>query len=200
MQRSRSEREPRSATTVGLLSGFGAYGLWGLFPAFFGLLSFAGSVEILAHRIVWTLLLMLVVLAVGGRLGSLRGLGGRTWGIVALSSGFISINWGMYIYAVSSDRVVEAALGYFINPLVSVLLGVVFFKERLNRLQVIAVILAVTAVVVMTVATDVPRDRVDPRVLVRAVRRDEEDGPTSTRGRPSPRRGSSVRRSRWATW
>ncbi|GGG05702.1 putative RarD protein [Rhodococcoides trifolii] len=144
-------REPRSAGSVGLLSGVGAYGLWGLFPAFFGLLTFAGPVEILAHRIVWTLVLMLLVSAVTGRLGTLRGLGGRTWGLVALASAFISVNWGVYIYAVLSGHVVEAALGYFINPLVSVLLGVVFFRERLSRLQVAAVVLAAIAVVVLTV-------------------------------------------------
>jgi chloramphenicol-sensitive protein RarD len=146
-----SKKEPRSAGSVGLLSGVGAYGMWGLFPAFFGLLSFAGPVEILAHRVLWTLALMLVVMLVTGRLRTLRGLGGRTWGTVALASAFVSINWGVYIFAVLSGHVVEAALGYFINPLVSVLLGVVFFKERLSRAQVAAVVLAAIAVVVLTV-------------------------------------------------
>lgn len=144
-------REPRSAQSVGLLSGVGAYGIWGLFPAFFGLLTFAAPVEVLAHRILWTLVLMLGVLAALGRLGSLRRLSARTWGVVALASTFISINWGVYIYAVVSVRVTEAALGYFINPLVSVLLGVAFFRERLSRAQIAALALAVVAVVVLTV-------------------------------------------------
>ncbi|MBM7415102.1 chloramphenicol-sensitive protein RarD [Rhodococcus sp. PvP016] len=148
---SRRGGAPRSSSSVGMASGVGAYGLWGLFPAFFGVLSFAGPVEVLAHRIVWTLVLMLVVLAVLGRLSTLRGLPARTWGVVALSSAFISINWGVYIYAVSQDRVVEAALGYFINPLVSVLLGVVVFRERLGRAQIAALALAFVAVVVLTV-------------------------------------------------
>ncbi|MGB3769507.1 MAG: EamA family transporter RarD [Rhodococcus sp. (in: high G+C Gram-positive bacteria)] len=151
MTRSSGPRPPRSSSSVGLFSGIGAYGLWGLFPAYFGLLSFAGSVEVLAHRIVWTLVLMLGVLAVLGRLSTLRGLPPRTWGVVALASMFISVNWGVYIYAVSQDRVVEAALGYFINPLVSVLLGVLVFRERLGKAQVAALALALVAVIVLTV-------------------------------------------------
>ncbi|MGN7132997.1 EamA family transporter RarD [Rhodococcoides corynebacterioides] len=148
MQRQSS---PRSTTTVGTAAGVSAYGLWGLFPAYFGLLSFAGALEVLAHRIVWTLVLMTVVMAVLGRLGTLRGLSLRAWAVVASASAFIAINWGTYIYAVSSGRVVEAALGYFVNPLVSVLLGVVIFRERLARSQIAALVLAAIAVVVLTV-------------------------------------------------
>ncbi|WP_308116044.1 EamA family transporter RarD [Rhodococcoides corynebacterioides] len=148
MQRQSSSRP---TTTVGTAAGVGAYGLWGLFPAYFGLLSFAGALEVLAHRIVWTLVLMTVVMAVLGRLGTLRGLSLRTWAVVASASAFIAINWGTYIYAVSSGRVVEAALGYFVNPLVSVLLGVVIFRERLARSQIAALALAAIAVVVLTV-------------------------------------------------
>lgn len=136
---------------TGLLAGVGAYSLWGMFPIFFGLLSFVGPVEILAHRIVWTCLLMLAVLAVSGRLGTLRRSSPRTWGVVAVASAAISVNWGVYIYAIVTEHVVEAALGYFINPLVSVLFGVVFFRERLSRWQVAAVALATLAVVVLTV-------------------------------------------------
>lgn len=136
---------------AGILFGIGAYAMWGAFPAFFGLLEPAGAVEILAHRVVWTLLIMLVVLAVMGRLGSLRGLGLRTWALVAGASAAISINWGTYIYGVVSGRVVETALGYFINPLVSVMLGVVLFRERLRPAQIGALVLAAVAVVVITV-------------------------------------------------
>lgn len=134
-----------------MLCGFGAYASWGLFPAFFGLLAPAGAVEILAHRVLWTLILMLVVLAVSGRLGALRGLGPRTWVLVSCASAAIAVNWGVYIYGVVSGRVVETALGYFINPLVSVLFGVLFFRERLRRAQVVALAIAVAAVVVITV-------------------------------------------------
>ncbi|MBH0121817.1 EamA family transporter RarD, partial [Rhodococcus sp. CX] len=111
----------------------------------------AGAVEILAHRVLWTLLLMLLLLAVLGKLGTLRGLGLRTWALVAAASAAIAVNWGTYIYGVTSGRVVETALGYFINPLVSVLFGVLFFRERLYRAQIAALLLATIAVVVITV-------------------------------------------------
>lgn len=136
---------------AGILFGVGAYAMWGAFPAFFGLLEPAGAVEILAHRVVWTLVIMLVVLAALGRLRSLRGLRLRTWGLVAGASAAISLNWGTYIYGVVSGRVVETALGYFINPLVSVVFGVVLFRERLRPAQIGALLLAAVAVVVITV-------------------------------------------------
>ncbi|MGF0301117.1 MULTISPECIES: EamA family transporter RarD [Rhodococcus] len=141
----------RSVARTGVLCGLGAYGLWGLFPAYFGLLEPAGAVEILAHRVLWTLVLMLIVLGVMGRLGALRGLSARTWGLVAAASTAIAVNWGVYIYGVVSGRVVETALGYFINPLVSVVFGVLFFRERLRPAQIAALVLAICAVVVITV-------------------------------------------------
>lgn len=141
----------RGTNNVGVLCGIGAYLTWGLFPAFFGLLAPAGAVEILAHRVLWTLLLMLSLLAVMGKLGTLRGLDRRTWALVAAASAAIAVNWGTYIYGVTSGRVVETALGYFVNPLVSVLFAVLFFRERLHRAQIAALLLAVTAVVVITV-------------------------------------------------
>ncbi|MDR3659922.1 MAG: EamA family transporter RarD [Mycobacterium sp.] len=141
----------------GLLLGLGAFGSWGLFPAFFPLLKPAGAFEVLAHRIVWTLLLMVVVLAVGRRLGDLRRLTAKTWGLLVCASGLIALNWGIYIYAVNNGHVVDAALGYFINPLVSVALGVALFGERLNRSQSIALGTGAAAVAVLAVqAGDVP--------------------------------------------
>lgn len=145
------DERARSGSSSGILYGVAAFLLWGTFPAFFGLLDFADPVEILAHRVVWTLLLMLIVLAFAGRLGSLRGISARTWLLVTAASAAIAVNWGTYIYAVVSGRVVEAALGYFINPLVTVLLGVVIFRERLRPAQIAALVLAATAVVVITV-------------------------------------------------
>jgi chloramphenicol-sensitive protein RarD len=143
--------DARSTATTGLLMGLGAYGVWGLFPAFFPLLAPAGATEILAHRIVWTLVLMLGVLTVSGRLRTLRGLPRRTWLMVTAASGLIAVNWGVYIYAVNSGHVVEAALGYFINPLVSVLLAVVVLHEKLRRAQVVALGVAAVAVLVLTI-------------------------------------------------
>jgi chloramphenicol-sensitive protein RarD len=148
----RPEPATREPTTRdgGLLYGVAAYGLWGVFPAFFSLLAPAGAPEILAHRIVWTVLLMAVVLVVVGRLGDLRTITGRTWLLLACASVLISTNWLIYIFAVNEGHVVDAALGYFITPLVSVVLGVVLFGERLNRVQMVAVLLAAAAVVLLS--------------------------------------------------
>ncbi len=140
----------RTAERGGLLYGFAAYGLWGVFPAFFTLLAPAGAPEILAHRVVWTLALLVLVLAAIGRLGDLRAIGRRTWGLLVCASALISTNWLVYIWAVNSGDVVDAALGYFITPLVNVVLGVVFFAERLNRVQMLALALATVAVVLLS--------------------------------------------------
>ncbi len=131
--------------------GLGAYSIWGLFPAFFPLLAPAGPTEILAHRMVWTLVLMLGVLVLTGRLHTLRGLPPRTWAMAGAAAVLISVNWGVYIYAVNSGKVVEAALGYFINPLVSVLLAVLVLRERLRRWQLVALGVAAVAVAALTI-------------------------------------------------
>ncbi len=136
----------------GLLFGVGAYASWGLFPAFFPLLKPAGAFEILAHRIVWCFVLMVVVVAAVRRLGDLRAMTGRTWLLLSAASALISANWAIYIYAVNNGHVVDAALGYFINPLVTVALGLLIFRERLNRAQFAALAIAVIAVVVLTVS------------------------------------------------
>lgn len=135
----------------GLFYGLIAYGSWGLYPAYFPLLKPAGALEVLAHRIVWTMLLMAVVLVVLRRVPDLRSITRRTWLLLVAASALICVNWGVYVYAVSNSHVVDAALGYFINPLVSVLFGVVIFGERLSRAQVVAVLIATSAVVVMSV-------------------------------------------------
>jgi chloramphenicol-sensitive protein RarD len=136
----------------GLLFGVGAYTSWGLFPAFFPLLKPAGAVEILAHRIVWCFLLMAVVVVAVRRLGDLRAMTGRTWLLLTAAAALISVNWVIYIYAVNNGHVVDAALGYFINPLVTVALGLLIFRERLNRAQFAALAIAVIAVMVLTVS------------------------------------------------
>lgn len=135
----------------GLLYGIGAYGSWGMFPAFFPLLKPAGALEVLAHRVVWTSVLMAAVIVVARRVADLPKITGRTWLLLVCASGLISTNWVIYIYAVNNGHVVDAALGYFINPLVSVLLGVVIFRERLNRAQTVALLIALAAVIVLSV-------------------------------------------------
>lgn len=132
--------------------GLIAYGLWGMFPLYFPLLEPAGPVEILAHRMVWSLLVSSVILTVVRGWRAIVTMPPRVWGLVVAGSCLIAVNWVIYIWAVNNGQVVEAALGYFINPLVSVLLGVVLFRERLRLGQWTAVGLGVVAVLVLAVA------------------------------------------------
>lgn len=142
--------------TGGLLYGIGAYGSWGLFPAFFPLLKPAGALEVLAHRVVWTLVLMAGVVVAMRKLSELRTITGRTWLLLFCASALVSANWVIFIFAVSNGHVVDAALGYFINPLISVLLGVLIFRERLNRAQVVAVLIALAAVILLGIEVGGP--------------------------------------------
>ncbi|MFD6160325.1 EamA family transporter RarD [Nocardia sp. NPDC060256] len=141
----------RSRSIPGVAFGMSAFFLWGLFPAFFGLLAFASAAEVVAQRILWTLLVVLAVLMVSGRLRELRGIGARIWRLAAVASAAIAINWGVYVYGVTSGHVVECALGYFINPLVTVAFGVLIFRERLAKAQWAALGLGAAAVAVLTV-------------------------------------------------
>ncbi|RKT57840.1 EamA family transporter RarD [Saccharothrix australiensis] len=135
----------------GVVFGAGAYVIWGVVPAYWPLLAPAGAVEILAHRIAWSLLVMVLVTAALGRWAGLRALSRRGWLMVAAASVLIAVNWGVYIHAVNTGHVVEAALGYFVNPLVSVLLGVLVLRERLRAAQLAAIAIALAAVVVLAV-------------------------------------------------
>ncbi len=124
------------------------YGAWGLFPLYWKQLDGVPALEIISHRMAWSLLLLLGLLAVRGRWKDFRqALGhGRSLLLLLLSASLLAMNWGLYIYGVNSDRVVETSLGYFINPLVTVLLGVIFYGERFSRAQTLAIALAVTGV------------------------------------------------------
>lgn len=143
-----------SDSTRGVLLGVAAYLMWGLFPLYFPLLEPAGALEILAHRIVWsTLTVAVLVLALRKRESLAAVLADRrTTGLLCLAAVAISVNWGGYIYGVTHDHVVETALGYFINPLFTVLAGVLVLGERLRPLQWAAIGVAAVAVVVLTVA------------------------------------------------
>jgi chloramphenicol-sensitive protein RarD len=124
-----------------------------LFPLYWPLLEPAGAVEILAHRIVWSLVTMAVLVVALGRLRAVRRMlgSGRTVRLLTLAACLITVNWVVYIWGVNNGHVVETALGYFINPLVTVLMGVLILGERLRRLQWVAVGVAALAVVVLTV-------------------------------------------------
>lgn len=135
----------------GLGYGAAAYLLWGLFPLFWPLLKPAQPVEILAHRIVWSLLVVLGILAVQRRWRWIAVIvrHPRRLGLLAAAAALIAINWATYIYGVNSGQIVETSLGYFINPLVTVLLGVVALRERLRPIQWAALAIGGAAVLVL---------------------------------------------------
>ncbi len=137
----------------GLWYGAAAYLMWGLFPLYWTLLEPSGALEILDHRIVWSLVFTAVLLGARRQWPALRAAlrSGRAALILTAAAMLISINWATYIYGVNSGHVVETSLGYFINPLVSVALGVLVFRERLRPVQWAAVAIAVVAVAVLTV-------------------------------------------------
>jgi chloramphenicol-sensitive protein RarD len=137
----------------GLLLGLAAWVMWGFFPLYWPLLEPAGAVEILAHRIVWSLVVVVGVVLVTRRGRSLRTTlaDRRTRWLLAVAAVLITVNWGTYIWGVNHHHVVETSLGYFINPLVSVLLGVVVLGERLRTLQWVALGIATVAVLALTV-------------------------------------------------
>lgn len=146
-----------SALRRGYLYGVAAYGLWGILPLYFKLLRPTPAVEILAHRIVWSAVFVAVILLVTRHWTVLRGLRRQPRMLLRLGAAatLIGVNWGTYIYGVNTDRVVEASLGYFITPLVTVLLGVLVLGERLRRWQWAAV--AAGAVAVALLALDYGR-------------------------------------------
>jgi chloramphenicol-sensitive protein RarD len=145
---------PKGERHIGLLNGFAAYGMWGLVPLFWPLLKPAGATEILAHRMVWSLVFVAVALAFVRRWAWAGELlrQPRRLGLVVIAAAVITVNWGVYIWAVNAGHVVEASLGYFINPLVTIAMGVLILKERLRPVQWAAVGVAAGAVAVLTVA------------------------------------------------
>ena len=137
----------------GFLFGVTAYVLWGGFPLYWPLLEPAGSVELLGHRILWSVLTLGVLVLVLRRTRQFRALfrDPRVFRLLALASVVITLNWGTYIYGVTTERVVETSLGYFINPLVTVLMGVLILGEKLRPIQWFAIAVGALACVVLTV-------------------------------------------------
>jgi chloramphenicol-sensitive protein RarD len=137
----------------GYLYGLGAYVLWGFFPLYIKQLRPAAPVEILAHRVVWSVAFVALVLTVMRNWAFLRVLLRRPRALagITLAAALIGVNWGTYIYGVNSDRVVETALGYFINPLIVVLMGVTVLRERLRAAQWVALGIGGLAVAVLAV-------------------------------------------------
>ncbi|MFC7496616.1 MULTISPECIES: EamA family transporter RarD [unclassified Nocardioides] len=136
----------------GFLLGVAAYVMWGLFPLYWPLLEPAGAGEILAHRVLWSSITMVVLVFLLRRTRQLKAIwrDRRVRLLLTIAGAVISVNWLTYIWGVNNDRVVETSLGYFINPLVTVLMGVLILHERLRPLQWVAMGIASLAVVVLT--------------------------------------------------
>jgi chloramphenicol-sensitive protein RarD len=147
-----------TSTRHGTLYGASAYLLWGLFPLYWPLLEPSGALEVLAHRVLWSLVVVVVLLAATRRLATVQAAlaDRRRLLMMTAASVLIAINWGTYIYGVTHDRVLETSLGYFVNPIVTVLLGVLVLGERLRPAQWTALGAAFVAVVVLTVENGRP--------------------------------------------
>jgi chloramphenicol-sensitive protein RarD len=139
--------------SLGLLYGVSAYTLWGLFPIYWPLLKPANPLEIVSHRAVWTLVFCFIILALTKTLKSTLSLLKRPKIVAGLFLGsiLISINWIIYIYAANNEHVVEASLGYYINPIVVIATGVIVLKEKMRPLQWLAVGIATIGVAVLTI-------------------------------------------------
>jgi len=142
----------RRSSRAGLAYGLAAYSMWGVFPLYFHLLSAVAPWIVLCHRIFWSVLFLALVVSVRGEWKALRPILRSRRNVLFLSAGgvLIALNWLIFIYGVGSRQVVEVSLGYFINPLLSIVLGMVFLGERLRRWQWVAVLIAGTAVANLT--------------------------------------------------
>lgn len=151
---SKQAKAPRSEAASGVLYGIGAYGLWGLLPIYFLWLVPATSIEIVGNRVIWSLVFCAIIITFMRGwpkiVAALRN--PRILGTLTVAGLLILINWLTYVFAVTSGHAIEASLGYFINPLVSVLIGVLFLKERLRPLQWTAIGIGFIAVAVLTVS------------------------------------------------
>jgi len=145
---------------TGFWSGVAAYTIWGLVPLYWKLLKHVPAIQVLGHRIVWSLAVLIVLVAVlrrgrrrpqDGR-SALAFVSRRVVGLYAIAAGLIAVNWFLYIYAVNAGFIVETSLGYYITPLVNVLFGVLFFHERMRPAQWVSIALATTGVVQLTFA------------------------------------------------
>jgi chloramphenicol-sensitive protein RarD len=145
--------ETRTNDPRGLAAGFASYALWAVFPLYFDVLRAVGALEIVAHRIVWSLLFCVIGVTLTRQWGLVKDLG-RDKGLIgrlAVAGVLVSFNWLIYVWAVVHGQTVDAALGYFINPLVTVALGLIVLRERLRRPQYIALAVGLVAVVVIVV-------------------------------------------------
>ena len=142
-------------TAAGLVYALMAYGLWGFLPLYMKLLSHISPAEIVAHRVIWSIPIAAVVLMVTRRTRDLATAlrSPRTLALAGLTAGLVAVNWSVYVWAITSGRALDASLGYYINPIFSVLLGAVILREKLDGLQKLSVAIAAVAVAILTVAS-----------------------------------------------
>jgi chloramphenicol-sensitive protein RarD len=142
-------------SSAGFAYGIAAYGLWGVIPLYFKLLTHVAPTEVLAHRAVWSFTVLLAAVLALGLVGDVRRVlaDRRTLFTLMASAALIAVNWFAYIYAVTTQQVVQAGLGYFITPLANVLLGVTLLRERMRGFQVVALLFAAVGVGILTVRT-----------------------------------------------
>ena len=142
-----------SGDGLGVLAAFSAYGIWGLFPLYFRLLDGVSPPLIVAHRVIWSVVLLLILLKMNGRLGEVRGAfrDRKTLIVMSLSAMLLSLNWLVFVWAIELGRVIDASLGYFLNPLVNVALGMLLLGERQNGWQWASIVLAIIAMGAQTV-------------------------------------------------
>lgn len=143
-----------NSTLVGFIYGAAAYMLWGFLPLYWKLLDQMPATEILAHRILWSFVFMCTILYFNRQLQSCKEVLKSKSNIVRIlcATILITINWGLYIWAVTSGRVLESSMGYYMNPLIVVVLGVVILKERLNTWQIVSLIMAAIGVCIITIS------------------------------------------------
>jgi chloramphenicol-sensitive protein RarD len=141
-------------TPAGIAFSVSAYLMWGALPLYMKLLDHVPAAEVVAHRVVWSVPIAMLVLLTLGRTSDLSAAlaSPRTLAMGMLTAALISLNWGIYVWSIGSGHALDAALGYYINPLFSMALGVFFFGERPSRLQIVAIVLAIGAVVIITLA------------------------------------------------
>ncbi|MEX0346441.1 MAG: EamA family transporter RarD [Rhizobiaceae bacterium] len=139
-------------TRAGLVYALAAYALWGMLPLYMKALAHVPAYEVVLHRAIWSVPVAGILLLLLRRTADIRAAlrSPRTLAMAAVTAGLISVNWGIYVWAISVDRATETALGYYINPLVNVLLAALFLGERLGRLQWVSVALATMAVLILT--------------------------------------------------
>ncbi len=148
----------RSAYSTGIISAAGAYLMWGVIPLYWQFLKPASAPEILAHRVVWSLGLLLLIAFFTKKWTVVKAsfTNKRTLLLLFLAAILVTINWGAFIWGVNNGHIIETSLGYFINPLVSVALGVIILKEKLNSLQIVAITLTFIAVTFLTLSLGKP--------------------------------------------